>query len=196
MRHACGYALRRIFRRPINIPMSLSFSLRDIRRRMAERTGAGGWLVYDKHYLTVHGIGSVTSRRMTDFVMPCLLTRRYCSFPRYGNKEVPGNCMAQLTLLSGCGLPMPPPSDQSFCCRLVVGASFCSSAVQNQPLTSLGSRSGRLQPLKSQRRPDVQMYFTWKENRKIPINIHLHIQIVLCNFQHSSDIRKRSKHYG
>uniref|UniRef100_A0A182J7J8 Uncharacterized protein n=1 Tax=Anopheles atroparvus TaxID=41427 RepID=A0A182J7J8_ANOAO len=37
--------------------------------------------------------------------------------------------------LSGCGLPMPPPSDQSFWLRTVVGASFCSSAVQNQPFT-------------------------------------------------------------
>uniref|UniRef100_A0A8D8F147 (northern house mosquito) hypothetical protein n=1 Tax=Culex pipiens TaxID=7175 RepID=A0A8D8F147_CULPI len=61
--------------------------------------------------------------------------------------------------LSGWGFPMPPFSDQSFWLRTVDGASFCSSAVQNQPFTTTGCRSGRSQPLKSQSRPLVQMYF-------------------------------------
>lgn len=54
----------------------------------------------------------------------------------------------------------PPLSDQSFWLRSLVGASFCNSAVQNQPLMRRGCRSSRLQPLKSHRRPEVQIYFT------------------------------------
>lgn len=61
---------------------------------------------------------------------------------------------------------MPPVGDQSPCERSVVGANFCSVAVQNQPLTFVGCRSGRSQPLKSHKRPLVQMYFTCKINKQ------------------------------
>lgn len=88
-----------------------------------------------------------------------LIVRHRGTIPWFGNNFLKQEMNAFLTLLSGWGLPMPPPSDQSFCWRFVVGANFCSSAVQNQPLISLGSKSGRLHPLKSQRRPEVQMYF-------------------------------------
>lgn len=54
----------------------------------------------------------------------------------------------------------PPLSDQSFCLRSIVGASFCKTAVQNHPLMFNGWRSDLSQPGKSQRRPEVQIYFT------------------------------------
>lgn len=65
----------------------------------------------------------------------------------------------------------PPLSDQSFWVRSLVGASFWSSAVQNQPLMWSGWRSGLSHPLKSQRRPEVQMYLTLSTNNKIMLTL-------------------------
>ncbi len=42
----------------------------------------------------------------------------------------------------------------------LVAESLAWLADQNQPLTCLGKKSGRSQPSKSHRRPEVQKYFT------------------------------------
>jgi hypothetical protein len=72
----------------------------------------------------------------------------------------------------------PPVSLQSFWARSLVGGNFLSSAVQNQPLISTGCRSGLSQPLKSQSRPLVQIYFTLPASRimKLCTYYNLHIQ--------------------
>ena len=61
------------------------------------------------------------------------------------------------SLLSGCWTPSPPVWDQSWKALLeLVGGMATWVADQNQPLMFLGKRSGRSQPSKSQRRPEVQ----------------------------------------
>lgn len=54
----------------------------------------------------------------------------------------------------------PPELLQSFWFLSVVGGNFWRSEVQNQPFVLLGCRSALSHPLKSQMRPDVQMYLT------------------------------------
>lgn len=55
----------------------------------------------------------------------------------------------------------PPVKDQSWKAEVeLVGERRAWLADQNHPLTLLGKKSGRSQPSKSQRRPEVQMYFT------------------------------------
>ena len=51
----------------------------------------------------------------------------------------------------------PPVADQSWKADLLsVGASLAWLADQNHPLMFLGKKSGRSQPSKSHRRPEVQ----------------------------------------
>merc|ERR1711962_639227 len=66
-------------------------------------------------------------------------------------------------LLSGClrGGWNPPVNDQSWKALELVGASLAWLADQNHPLMFLGKKSGRSQPSKSQRRPEVQKYGTF-----------------------------------
>lgn len=94
---------------------------------------------------------------MNNNVERCKITGRYTT---WNNKNNTANNKSY-----------PPPSDQSFWARSLVGANFCNSAVQNQPLIWRGCRSGLSQPLKSQRRPEVQMYLTLSRREAFHINI-------------------------
>ena len=67
------------------------------------------------------------------------------------------------SLLSGCarGGLKPPVALQSWKADLLsVGLRRAWLADQNQPLMFFGKKSGRSQPSKSQRRPEVQKYGT------------------------------------
>merc|ERR1719203_2448755 len=66
-------------------------------------------------------------------------------------------CSWTSSLLSGClrGGLNPPVGDQSLNLEPLVGGMGTWLADQNQPLMFLGNKSGRSQPSKSQRRPEV-----------------------------------------
>ena len=78
-----------------------------------------------------------------------------------------------------------------------MGGSFLSSAVQNHPLIFMGWRSGLSQPLKSQSRPLVQIYFTFpapnKMNNVLTYN-HFHMQPHTGNYNQLSSADLPSKH--
>ena len=54
----------------------------------------------------------------------------------------------------------PPVKDQSWNLVPLVGFNLAWLADQNQPLMLLGKKSGRSQPSKLHKRPEVQMYLT------------------------------------
>ena len=71
-----------------------------------------------------------------------------------------------LHVFSAYFAPHPPVADQSWKALLLsVGASLAWLADQNHPLMFLGKKSGLSQPSKSHRRPEVQKYGTFTENK-------------------------------
>ena len=71
-----------------------------------------------------------------------------------------------LHVFSAYFAPHPPVADQSWKALLLsVGASLAWLADQNHPLMFLGKKSGLSHPSKSHRRPEVQKYGTFTENK-------------------------------